>query len=159
MSTSHFRSFFFLSFLLSFALASPSAFAAAGAGSIRGRVVGPDGAAMAGVQLHLRNDITGFRADTTSGADGTFQIFNVPFNPYELHAEAKGFQAVHQDLDIRSASPREVTVTLQVIAVSEAVTVSAELKADASRFSKFVTLTLSPVVWSEPAVTETPTQA
>jgi len=130
MSTFQSRSSYFLcSFLLGLALASPSVFAAAGAGSIRGQVLGPDGAGMAGVQLHVRNDITGFRADATSGTDGRFQIFNVPFNPYELHAEAKGFRPVHQDLDIRSAIPHEVTITLEVVVTTEAITVSAEATA------------------------------
>ena len=40
-----------------------------------------------------------------------------------------------------------------VFAEDDPVTVRAELMADASRFSKFVTLRLSPVVWSEPAPT------
>ena len=130
MPTPFLRSSSFLfSSLLGLVLAATSAFAAAGSGSIRGRVVGPDGAAMSGVEIHLRNDISGFRADTTSGADGTFQIFNVPFNPYELHAEARGFKPVHQRLDIRTAVPPEVTVALQVVAASEAITVNAEATA------------------------------
>ena len=36
----------------------------------------------------------------------------------------------------------------------EPVTVSAEPTSDASRFSKFATLTVSPTVWSEPAATQ-----
>ena len=40
-----------------------------------------------------------------------------------------------------------------VLAEEEPVTVKAELRLDASMFSKFVVLTLSPVVWSDPAAT------
>ena len=58
--------------------------------------------------------------------NGQFQFFNVPFNPYELHVEAKGFQTVHQAVDVRSSAPRDVDVALVVATVSEAVTVSAE---------------------------------
>ena len=129
MIKSGLRSFAFISLGLSLALAAPRAFAATGAGSIHGRVVGPDGAAMAGVALHLRTDITGFRADTITAADGSFQIWSVPFNPYELHAEAKGFKPVHQDVDVRTTLPRDVTIALQVVTASEAITVSAEATA------------------------------
>ena len=67
---------------------------AAASGSIRGRVLGPDGQTMPGVTLQLRNDITGFKADTTSGSDGSYQFFNVPFNPYVLHVDAQSFAPV-----------------------------------------------------------------
>jgi hypothetical protein len=40
-----------------------------------------------------------------------------------------------------------------VLAEDEPVTVNAELMTDASRFSKLVTLRMSPAVWSEPAPT------
>ena len=43
---------------------------------------------------------------------------------------------------------------VMVLADDEPVTASAEFRAEPSRFSKFVTLTLSPVVWSVPAPTE-----
>ena len=108
------------------ALSARLASAAAGSGSIRGRVVGPDGQAMPAITLHLRNDITGFRADAATGPDGAFQFFNVPFNPYELHVEAPGFQAVHRSVDVRSAVPLEIPVSLKLAGVSETVTVIGE---------------------------------
>ena len=107
------------------ALSAPLA-SAAGSGSIRGRVVGPDGQAVPAIPLHLRNDITGFKADATTGPDGAFQFFNVPFNPYELHVEAPGFQAVHRSVDVRSGVPLEIPVSLKLAGVSETVTVTAE---------------------------------
>jgi hypothetical protein len=81
---------------------------------------------MAAVSLQLRNDVTGFRAVTTTAADGTFQFFNVPPNPYELHADAQGFRSFRQPVDVRSSVPQEINVTLSVVALSENVTVSAE---------------------------------
>jgi Carboxypeptidase regulatory-like domain len=115
-------------FLLAAACCIPGrlAEAAAGSGSIRGRVLGPDGQPMSGVAVELRNDITGFKADGTTASDGTFEFFNVPFNPYELHVEAKGFETVHRDTDVRSARPLDVTVGLKLAKISEKVTVSAE---------------------------------
>jgi hypothetical protein len=59
---------------------------------------------------------------------------------------------------ITSAPPPPSTLSLPepvliAFAADEPVTVSAELSAEASTLSKFATLTVSPVVWSEPAVT------
>jgi hypothetical protein len=105
---------------------APAAHAAAAAGSIRGAVTGPDGKPMGGVPLQLRNDITGFKAETRTDADGRFQFFNVPFNPYELHIELEGFQTQHIKLDVRSVAPVEVPVTLALESVSEKVSVEAE---------------------------------
>ena len=115
--------------LLAAVVSSPGARvaqAAVGSGSIHGRVAGPDGQPMSGVAVELRNDITGFKADTTTSADGTFQFFNVPFNPYEIHVEAQGFETVHRTTDVRSAMPLDVPVTLKLATLSEKVTVSAE---------------------------------
>src|SRR5258708_35904053 len=75
---------------------------AAAAGSLRGRVVGPDNRPMAGVLVVLRNDVTGFRQQAASGADGQFSFFNVPFNPYEGHVDVQGFAPVHPDTDIHT---------------------------------------------------------
>ena len=98
----------------------------AAAGSIRGHVLGPDGRAMPGATLELRNDISGFAAHATSDAAGVYQFFNVPFNPYELHAELQGFQPVHRPVDVRSPVPLEIPITFEVAAMKEVVTVSAE---------------------------------
>jgi len=73
------------------------------AGTVNGTILGPDGKPMAAVLVLLRNNITGFRAETTTGRDGTFRFFNVPFNPYELHIDTQGFSPVHQAVDVRTA--------------------------------------------------------
>jgi Carboxypeptidase regulatory-like domain len=96
------------------------------AGSVSGTVVGPDGAAMAGVVLLLRNAITGFSASAITGRDGSFRFVNVPFNPYELHVEVRGFKTIHRQLEVRSVVPEKVKITLELAPVSESVTVAAE---------------------------------
>ena len=99
--------------------------AAVSAGSVRGTVSGPDGKPLGGVPLLLRNDITGFRAETRTDKDGRFLFFNVPFNPYELHVEVQGFQTQHIKLDVRSVAPVDIPVALALQAVSENVKVEA----------------------------------
>ena len=81
---------------------------------------------MAAVPVQLRNDITGFRADAVTAADGTFQFFNVPFNPYELHVEAQGFQPVHRAVDVRSSTPQRGRRLAEAGRRRRTVTVTAE---------------------------------
>src|SRR5947207_3941044 len=99
---------------------------AASAGVVRGRVLGPDGKPMNGVVVQLRNDITGFKQDAATNDAGVFTFNNVPFNPYELHADVQGFSASHQAIDVHSPVPIDVTMQLSVAAVSESINVTAE---------------------------------
>ena len=100
--------------------------AAASAGAIRGTVTGPDGKPLAGVPVQLRNDITGFKAETVSNRDGGFQFFSVPFNPYEIHVEVQGFESAHMSVDVRSSVPKEVGVKLELLKATASVTVQGE---------------------------------
>ena len=99
--------------------------AAGAAGSIRGHLVGPDGAAKKGVEVHLHNALTGFLAQTTTDDDGGFKFLNIPFNPYVLEARVEGFQPVYQEIDVRSPIPIEMKVALTP-PLTESITVQAE---------------------------------
>jgi len=99
---------------------------AASAGLVRGRVLGPDSKPMNGVAVQLRNDITGFRQTAATDGAGVFNFNNVPFNPYELHADVQGFAPTHQAVDVHSAVPVEVTLQLAVPTISESISVTAE---------------------------------
>jgi hypothetical protein len=103
--------------------------AAVSAGVVRGVVTGPDGQPMPGVPLVLRNDITGFHAETTSDAQGRYAFFNVPFNPYELHVEVQGFATQHLAIDVRSAGAVEKPITMALPSVTASVKVEAEKSA------------------------------
>jgi hypothetical protein len=128
MTASRFRfPFRFLAIAVFSAMAlAGTARAAVSAGAVHGTVTGPDGKPLQGVPVILRNDITGFSADTRTDKDGRYQFFNVPFNPYELHIEIQGFKPAHRSIDVRSAVPKQVDVTLELSSVTEAVTVEAE---------------------------------
>src|ERR1700693_195391 len=131
MTETRFRYLFNIVTLVVFLLATFTgvARAAGAAGAVRGVVTGPDSKPMGGVPLILRNDITGFSAETRTDKDGRFQFFNVPFNHYELHVEVQGFQTQHIKLDVRSTAPVDVPVALALQAVSEKVRVEAETAA------------------------------
>jgi carboxypeptidase family protein len=95
------------------------------AGQVRGHVVGPDGQPLAGVQVVLANDVTGYSQQTTSGKDGGFQFYNVPDNPYHLRAAQGDLGEAHVDLDVRGSLPVEREVKL-VPAFAESTTVTTE---------------------------------
>ena len=99
---------------------------AASAGVVRGRVLGPDSKPMAGVVVQLRNDITGFKQNAATSTEGAFTFSNVPYNPYELHADVQGFTAAHHAVDVHSPVPLDVTLQLNVPTVSESINVTAE---------------------------------
>jgi hypothetical protein len=115
-----------LSLLLAAAVIFPTSLFAASAGVVHGKVLGPDNKPMAGVLVQLRNDITGFKQDAPTAADGTFAFNNIPYNPYELHIDVQGFQPAHAAVDVHSPVPVEETVVLKVAGVSESISVTAE---------------------------------
>jgi hypothetical protein len=117
---------FVISLLLVAAAFIPASLFAASAGVVRGKVLGPDNKPLAGVVVQLRNDITGFKQDAATVADGTFIFNNVPYNPYELHIDVQGFQPAHAAVDVHSPVPIDETVTLKVSGVSESINVTAE---------------------------------
>ncbi|HEX7191286.1 MAG TPA: TonB-dependent receptor [Thermoanaerobaculia bacterium] len=98
---------------------------AASAGSVRGKILGPDNRPLAGVVVQLRNDLTGFKQDNPTTTDGAFSFTNVPFNPYEIRVEAQGFGPVRQSVDVHSAVPVEKTITMKVAELSESISVTA----------------------------------
>jgi hypothetical protein len=98
----------------------------AAAGTIRGRLLDPNGGPVSGVVLQLRNDITGFKDETTTSADGAYEFVNVPFNPYEIRLDLQGFQPVRRAVDVRSVIPLQIPITLKVASLKEAVTVTGE---------------------------------
>ena len=104
---------------------TPRAASAETSGTIFGHVVDPDGAALPGVKLLLHNDITGFKSEAVSGPDGSFRFYNIPFNPYHLHADLDGFAPFLITLNVRSAAPMDVTVKLKLAEISETVIVTA----------------------------------
>src|SRR6202171_2325991 len=97
---------------------TPFATAAVSAGTVRGTVTGPDAIPMGGVTLILKNDTTGFHADTRTDKNGRFLFFNVPFNPYELHVEVQGFSVPHITVAVLTASAVEIPVALALETVS-----------------------------------------
>ncbi|HEX8616384.1 MAG TPA: carboxypeptidase regulatory-like domain-containing protein [Thermoanaerobaculia bacterium] len=96
-------------------------------GSIAGTVSAADGSALPGVTVEAIHVPTGTRYDAVTGSNGRYTIPNVRVGgPYRVTATLEGFRpAVTENLQVGLGSTSEVPLTLQLAAVSEAITVTA----------------------------------
>ena len=92
-------------------------------GLIKGTVTDPTKAAVPGAVVHIDNPVTGHVSQTTTDMDGTFQIANIPFNPYHLTVTAPGFGTFAQDVDVRSTVPISLDIALTLGSATTTVTV------------------------------------
>jgi hypothetical protein len=103
-----------------------SANAQSGSSTISGTVVDPSGAVVPSATVEIHNPVSGFDRSTTTDNSGKFSFSNVPFNPYHLAVTGTGFAPYAQDIEVRSAVPVNISVSLQVAGSSESVTVQGE---------------------------------
>jgi hypothetical protein len=91
--------------------------------SISGTLLDPSGGVVANAIVTIHNPVSGLERSTTTDSSGNFTFPNVPFNPYHLSVNAKGFTSYAQDVEIRSAVPLNVPITLKLESGSTTVTV------------------------------------
>ena len=97
-----------------------------GSSSVTGVVADPSGAVVPGATVEIQNPVSQFKRSTTTDSEGKFSFPNVPINPYHMTVTLTGFAPYVQDVDVKSAVPLNVKVTLKVSAAAENVTVQAE---------------------------------
>jgi len=95
------------------------------AGTIRGSVLDPSGAAIKGATVQIQNPISRYSQTTQTDAQGNFAFTNVPYNPYHTSAVAAGFASAEQDVDLSSPVPVEAKFSLKIGVSNESVTVVA----------------------------------
>ncbi len=95
------------------------------AGTIRGSVVDPSGAAIKGATVQIQNPVSHYNQTTQTNDQGTFQFTNIPYNNYHVSAAASSFQSSDQDVDVRSSIAVEVKMALKLGTSVESVTVVA----------------------------------
>src|ERR1700722_3319024 len=95
-----------------------------GSGTVRGSVLDPTGAVVKGAAVEIQNPVSQYNRATQTDAQGNFEFDNVPFNNYHVTATAQGFQAIREDVNIRSSVPTEMKITLNLGTANESVTVS-----------------------------------
>jgi hypothetical protein len=92
---------------------------------VSGTVLDPSGAVVGGAAVEIHNPVSGFDRKATTDSLGRFSFPNVPFNPYHLTVQGKGFAPSAQDVDVRSMVPINLAISLNVTGSSETVTVEA----------------------------------
>jgi len=113
--------------LFALAAASVSATAQDFRGGITGRVVDSSGGRMPGVTVTATNVATNVASTTTTNSEGDYAILFLNPGTYAIAAELSGFKkVVRQNLEVRVGERLGVDLTLEVGAMAETVTVSAE---------------------------------
>lgn len=116
--------FLFFPLLFIVAVVSLNVSAQTRIGTIQGTAKDQNGAVVPNVTISLTQSVTGYHQSTQTAPDGTFKLVNVPFNTYQLHAEAAGFQHLDQEVDLHSTVPVNFDLALTVAAATETVTVT-----------------------------------
>ena len=73
----------------------------------------------------IHNPISDYKQSTTTAADGSFRLVNIPPNPYHLEVRASGFAVFSQDVTIRNSLPVQVKAALEIAGGETTVTVEA----------------------------------
>jgi hypothetical protein len=97
-------------------------------GTVRGSVLDPSGAAIAGATVDIRNPVSGYVRGTITDNQGKFQFDNLPFNPYHVSSAAPRFQSAEQDVDVKSPIPLDIKFSLKIGTASTTVEVTADAK-------------------------------
>jgi hypothetical protein len=95
---------------------------------LTGSVRDSQGLAVVAAQIALTNESTGQVFTASSNEVGEFLLRSLPVGPYTLDAEAAGFKKYRREnIRLTAGQVARANVSLEVGAVSEAVTVTAEL--------------------------------
>jgi len=104
-----------------------SSFAQSSSGTVHGSVLDPSGAVVAGAAVTIENPVSHYSRSTVSDSQGKFEFDNLPYNNYHLSAAAtaSGFQIAAEDINVRSAVPMELKISLTLGKETQSVTVEA----------------------------------
>ena len=91
---------------------------------ISGRITDRTGAVIAGVTVTLR-DAAGKTRQTTTGADGSFHLTQLPAGQYRLTATASGFKTGNESIELKPSEMAMLQPVLNVGSASEVVEVEA----------------------------------
>ena len=98
--------------VLALALAAPAAEAQQTTGTITGRILDDQGAAVPGVTVNGKNTETGFTRSDVSDAEGIYRLTALPVGTYDITAELQGFSRFEAGVS-SSTSDRPSTSTFR----------------------------------------------
>jgi hypothetical protein len=108
-----------------FPICCVSSYAQSSSGTVRGVVLDPSGGAIASSTVEIQNPVSHYDRIVKADSHGNFEFANIPYNNYHATVTAAGFQTAEQDIDVRSAVPQELKITLKIGAATTSVTVEA----------------------------------
>jgi hypothetical protein len=98
---------------------------AGNAGTVRGSVLDPSGAAIPGASVVIQNPVSHFTRTAATDSQGHFEFSNIPYNNYHTSVTAAGFASNTQDVNVRSPLAQELTIKLALGQETQSVTVEA----------------------------------
>jgi iron complex outermembrane receptor protein len=105
-------------------------FAQAGAGTIAGAVVDPDGKAVVSAAVVIRNETSGEMRTASTDGSGRFAVSGLAAAPYAIEVFVPGFDTIRRNsVQLTGDRIEEIAFRLTVAQITESVTVSAALPA------------------------------
>src|SRR5512133_397470 len=96
-------------------------------GTLSGRVIDPQQAAVPQAKILATENETGAKYQTVRNTDGTYVLPFLPPGPYTITAEAAGFKKyVNRNVRVTTNEREQVDIALEVGTIDQSVTVSAE---------------------------------
>ena len=95
-------------------------------GTIAGRVLDEQKAAVPGATITVNNDSTGFSRSEVSDTDGLYRITGLPVGSYALSIDMSGFQAQKRTVQVNVSETVSADFDVRIAQMSESVTVTAE---------------------------------
>ena len=96
-------------------------------GTITGRVTDPSGSVIPGAQVVVTNTAMGTKSDLTTNAEGLYRAPALSPGVYQIEVVATGFKkALRPAIELRVADRLDISVTLEIGASEQSVTVSTE---------------------------------
>ncbi|HET9831914.1 MAG TPA: TonB-dependent receptor, partial [Vicinamibacterales bacterium] len=106
-------------------LSCAAAFAQQTTGTITGRVLDQQGAAVPGVTVTAKSATTGFTRSEVSDAEGVYRLSALPVGSYDVTAELQGFTTVSKKgVDVNVAQTQSIDFPLKVASLAETVNVT-----------------------------------
>jgi hypothetical protein len=106
-----------------FGIRSTSAQGLGGAGTLQGTVKDPTGGVMQAVEVKITNPVSGFMRTATTDAMGKYLFRNLPPNAYHVSVVVQGFKPLVSDVEVRTAVPITLDLTLSLEVASTEVSV------------------------------------
>ncbi len=94
-----------------------------GAGTVQGTIKDPTGGVMQAVVVEIGNPVSGFSRTAATDAAGHYVFNNLAPNTYEIIVSAQGFKTLRHSVEVQTAVPITVDLTLDLAGTTSSVDV------------------------------------